>query len=91
MDKKVSTFQYYGPNRTASVLIGIVGVIMLFNAVWWGLLPLAIAALIWAGMKAKYFVSLHTAGGESKALVDTRKDYISEIVNAINTAIVHRG
>jgi hypothetical protein len=51
------------------------------------------AALVWFGknMKTTYHVVTVSSGGESQALSSTDQTLISNIVNAITEAIIHRG
>jgi hypothetical protein len=62
----------YGPNEIA-MIVG--GVLFLLGLVW---------ALI---SNERYAVRVTTAEGEKNAVVSTKKDYISQIVHAVNNAL----
>ena len=53
-----------------------------------GGIMLVLGIVILLGLKTKHFVMLTTAGGEVRALESTNKDYIAEIVEALNSAII---
>jgi len=51
-------------------------------------LILFIAGLFWlAGRRNKYAVHITTAEGEKEPVVSTKKDYVNQIVSAINEAL----
>jgi uncharacterized membrane protein len=50
------------------------------------------AALFYAATKAKtYYVVMHTNSGEIRAISSKYYNFIQEIVDGINNAIIHRG
>lgn len=52
----------------------------------------SIIGIIWlVKMKTEYAVTFATAGGEVRAFTSQDGALVTEIVNAINNAIVHRG
>lgn len=82
------------PDRSAAVIIAIVGLACLFGRGWLlvaGLVAVAIGVLAWMGSKAKYAVVLNTSSGENQALVSEDKAYIANVVASLNEAIVSRG
>jgi hypothetical protein len=71
-------------------LILCIGVHGVGGKLFFGLL--AIAGLAWAySLKPTYILSLHTASGETQALADKNRQWISGIVDALNKCIIHRG
>ena len=66
--------------------VGVVGVNSMVGGV---MIVVGIVVLILA--KNKYSVALNTSSGENQALTSTDKNYIEEIVSALNDAIVSRG
>jgi len=83
------------PSRKGPIILGIVGIIIMFvgelSAIILGLILAGIAIAWFIAKKPTYFVGLVTASGESRALSSKDADYISKIVNAINEAIIARG
>lgn len=79
------------PKRAYPIVCGIVGLILLASVPLVGIVLIAIAVIWWVGQKAQYHVLLTTAGGEMKALSSTNKDFISNVIKALNDAIVARG
>lgn len=58
-------------------------------AVWIGAALALVGILILGLMKERYAVRIATAEGERNAVVSDRRDYISQIVDAINQAITY--
>lgn len=50
-----------------------------------------LGALAWFGMRSSYSVRIRTAGGESDAFKAKDRQLVSEVVQALNDAIVARG
>ena len=83
------------PSYKGPLILGAIGILPMLSGdgggIGVGLLLIALAA-IWAfTKKAKYFVGLMTAAGESKALNSEDQNYIGSIVQAVNDAIIERG
>jgi hypothetical protein len=55
-------------------------------AVWSGLILAIIGLLITLALKERYSVRISTAEGEKDAVVSRQKEYIRQIVNALNEA-----
>ena len=78
--------------RGRPIAVALLGLILLvwpdtrgFGAV------LLLVGLIWAfSLKDQYAVTINSASGELHALVSKDKNYINDIVGAINQAIVYR-
>ena len=79
------------PSRIGPIVCGAIGILALAGAPAFGLLLLAGAVAWWFWQKTYYHVALTTAGGETKALTSTQRNYIEKVVRALNDAIVHRG
>lgn len=83
------------PNRTGPIILGIIGLLMLFGSSggWLiaGLVLLGLAVLAWKGNKRQFTVLLNSSSGENKALVSTDESYIKTVINSLNDAIVSRG
>jgi len=56
-----------------------------------GLLVAAIAAFFLYQQKTVYQVLLSTSAGETTALETYQRDYLNQVIAALNDAIVHRG
>jgi hypothetical protein len=72
-----------------AVVFGLVALLMLPGQYW--LAAVACAALAVGAFFAGhpiYFVQLHTSGGEKRALDSKEKGFITDVVNALNEAIV---
>ena len=82
------------PSRKAPIIMGIVGLLALAGgstAAIVGLLLIAGAVAMWFLQKAEFQVLLYTASGEAKALTSNDGAFVSNVVAALNDAIVHRG
>lgn len=81
------------PNRLWPILMLLVGFFMMASkdSLVMGLIVLAIAAAWLFLQKSVHSVMLSTAAGESQALSDTDSARITNIIDALNNAIVHRG
>ena len=80
------------PSRVGPAVLLVIGVGLLLGKNF--ILGAAFAALgtfWWSQQKTLYHVLLHTAGGEAKALNTHQRDYLEQVVAALNNAIVHRG
>lgn len=75
----------------AITLLIIAIAIMYFWSVWIGLGALALSVVIFASLKPNYIVVLNSSSGESEALVSENLKYITDVIEALNTAIIHRG
>lgn len=56
-----------------------------------GLLITLIAPYYLYQQKAIYHIFLSTSAGETTALVTYQRNYLNEVIAALNNAIVHRG
>lgn len=63
----------------------------LYGGVVVGLLGVALGYWLYKLPKDTYHVFLGSASGEAEALSSTNRDYIQEVVDALNEAIVRRG
>ena len=79
------------PNRAGPIIFIVIGVLALAGKPEFGLALMAIGVVWWFLQKTYYHVALTTAGGETKALTSTQREYIDKVVHALNDAIVHRG
>jgi len=80
------------PGRFTPIACVVVGVACLFGSVKeFGIFLILLGGVWLACLKTTYYVSLTTAGGESKALSSEQREYIEKVVAALNNAIVHRG
>lgn len=83
------------PSRKGSIILGIIGILVMIvakpMAILIGLILVGIAVAWFIATKPTYYVGLVTAAGESRALNSKDAEYISNIVNAINEAIIARG
>jgi hypothetical protein len=79
------------PKRFWPILLFFFGVPEMFMSLWVGLALMSIAAFILFRQKTTYHVMLATAGGEVSALKTYQREYLDQIVGALNRAIVARG
>lgn len=79
--------------KGAGILIGLVGLIVLFGgkSIIWGGIILIVGILAFLGTKHKYSVVLSTSSGENQALTSEDKAHIEKVVSALNDAIVSGG
>jgi proline racemase len=82
------------PSRKGPIILGVIGLLAMAGggkAVFVALLLLAGAVAWWLSQKPEFSVLLSSASGEAKALTSRDGKFISDVVNALNDAIVHRG
>lgn len=84
------------PNKAAPVVMGLIGLAVLFAAAGIGAKAIGfimvIIAIFWAkNITPDYIVYLNSASGESQALTSKDSVYIDQVINALNESIVHRG
>lgn len=84
------------PNKGAPVVLGIIGLIVIFvatalSAKAFGVLMVIVAIIWFKKLTPEYSVYLNSASGESQALSSKNQRYIDEVINALNESIVHRG
>lgn len=84
------------PSKVGPVILAIIGLAMAFMAAAFmtkaiGVL-IVIAAIAWfKSIKPDYMVFLNSSSGESQALTSQNKQYIDDVINSLNNAIIHRG
>lgn len=86
----VKTFEQK-PSRAGGIFVALVGIMALAAAPLVGALIVGLAIYFLYQQKAMYHVMLSTSAGESSALSTDHREYVDEVVNALNQAIVHRG
>ena len=82
------------PSRVWSIIFLVVGILMALgdgDMVVWGVIIAIAGAIGIVLQKSMYHILLTTSSGEAKALSSKNKEWINEIVAALNSAIVHRG
>jgi hypothetical protein len=79
------------PSRIGPILLIVIGLLLVLNGTYGGLVLSAIGGVWFALQKTIYHVMLHTAGGETSALKTHQREYLDKVVGALNNAIVHRG
>ena len=82
---------YQSPNRMGPIILGIVGLVCFAFSWLVAIILIALAVLWWVMQKTVYFVRLESASGAADALSSNDKDFIFQVVDALNDAIVHRG
>lgn len=82
---------YESPKRTGPIVLAIIGLICFAFKWWLAIILIALAVLWWMSQKTIYFIRLESASGASDALSSKDKDFIFQVVDALNDAIVHRG
>lgn len=79
------------PKRFWPILILIFGVLALLSATTLGVICIIVSGIWLYTQKTLYHIKLATASGETSALVAEKREYVDQIVAALNEAIVHRG
>lgn len=79
------------PVRIYPIVCGLIGLLCLAGAPVIGMIFIVLAIVWWIGQRTTYHVVLTTASGEAKALSSTDGQYISNVIDALNNAIVARG
>jgi hypothetical protein len=80
------------PGRLVGIIVLLVGIaIMMDKSFVTGLLIVGAASYYLYQQKTCYQILLSTSAGENTALVTYQRDYLNQIVVALNKAIVYRG
>lgn len=79
------------PNRFWGVIALLVGLLTCGTSLVWGLTITAVAAYYLYQQKTIFQIILATSAGETKALTTYQRDYLNQIIRALNNAIVARG
>lgn len=80
------------PSRLGGLLILLVGLIMLTTSAYTMGAIVAMAAIVYLCMqKTVFHILLSTSGGDTKALKTYQRNYLNQVVAALNQAIVYRG
>ena len=79
------------PNYTFAIILVLCGLVSMFISAILGLIVCIIGILVALFAKGEYTVKITSASGETDALVDSDKDYIQDVVNAMQEAIIKRG
>jgi hypothetical protein len=80
------------PSRTGGLIVLLIGIIIMVNSsLVTGLLITVAAAYYLYQQKTIYHILLATSAGETTALVTHQRNYMNEVIAALNNAIVHRG
>jgi len=98
----ITSVRFYriAPNRTLPTILFCIGGFLCLGAVESGsgvgalvvaLLFGGLGALAWLGSASRYSVRIRTASGESDAFVAKDRQFVFDIVQALNDAIVARG
>ena len=79
-------------SKLISVIFLVFGLILLYNSRYdLASVSIIIATIFLFNLKNKYIVRISSNSGDSNALISTDKNYIRNVVDAINKAIVYRG
>ena len=82
------------PSRVSPIVVFLIGGVFAIAggvATFIGLGIIALAIVMWASQKKTFSVLLNTASGESEALTSDDSRFISQVVEALNEAIIYRG
>ena len=80
------------PSRLVGVVILIVGLLMMLGGgLLVGFVIAAAAAFYLLQQKTVFHLVLATSAGETKALVTYQREYLNNVISALNQAIVYRG
>lgn len=80
-------------NKAKAIVLIIFALLFLFSKefFWIGLILIALGIIWFIFIKNEYAVRISTNAGEVNSIISQNKEYIREIVNALNEAIIHRG
>lgn len=78
------------PPRALGVIVALIGLGIMFASPFFGLLVLAAGLAVLFLMKPIYHVLLATSSGETRALKTKDRNYVNQVIQAINDAMVHR-
>lgn len=80
-------------SRVMPVIIMVTGVLLLFakEARIVGIIAIILAVLLLMPIKNEFAVRISTNSGEANSIISKDKNYVEQIVNALNNAIIHRG
>lgn len=82
------------PSRRGPIVLGVIGLIALINGgngIIWGVVLMAVTVFWWIKQKPEWIVVLNSSSGETQALTSEDASYISEVIEALNKSIIHRG
>lgn len=80
------------PSRLGGIIILGIGLIIMASSNFLvGLVISAVAAYYLYQQKTVFHILLATSAGETKALVTYQREYLNQVLAALNAAIVHRG
>jgi hypothetical protein len=73
-----------------TVLMGLL-IAFLAESMLIGIILIILGAIWMSFLKNEYSVRIQSNSGESDGLISVNKEYIQQVVNAVNSAIIHRG
>lgn len=84
------------PSKVGPVIMAIIGIIVVFAAATLmskaiGVVVVLLAIAWFKAIKPDYIVFLNSSSGESQALSSKDEQYIDDVINSLNNAIIHRG
>ncbi|MGK5078876.1 DUF6232 family protein [Janthinobacterium sp. HLX7-2] len=80
------------PPRALGIILVLVGLGVMVGAnTLLGLLVLGVGLAILFVIKPVYHVLLATSAGETRALMTKDREYLNQVVHAVNEAMIHRG
>jgi hypothetical protein len=79
------------PSRVAGIIVLLIGIGVMSNSFGVGLVIAAGAAIYLWSQKTVFHVLLATSAGETKALKTYQREYLDQVIGALNNAIVYRG
>ena len=79
------------PSRFGGIVVILIGIATMVSSIAAGLIIAGLAAWYLYQQKTSFHVMLSTSGGERSALTTHQREYLTQIVDALNKAIVHRG
>ena len=79
------------PSRFGGVVVLLIGLIALTASFSVGAIIVAAAAFYLYSQKTVFHILLSTSAGETKALMTYQRNYLNQVVSALNEAIVYRG
>ena len=80
------------PPRALGIILALVGLgVMVGSSFMFGLVLLGLGLAVLFLVKPVYHVLLATSAGETRALMTKNREYLNQVVQAVNEAMIHGG
>jgi len=85
------TTREFTPSKKGPIIVAIIGILLFFAKWFLGLIVVGVAVAWWVLSKSKFTLFLSSASGENEALTSSNRDFILEVEEAVNQAMIARG